>query len=57
LARARHELAAVGSCFAHCSLDYAANINIVHARKGFFFLDSVSIVFVFVGFFVGKKRK
>lgn len=32
----------VGTCFAHQSLDYVAQINIAHARKSHVFLDAVS---------------
>jgi Arf-GAP/coiled-coil/ANK repeat/PH domain-containing protein len=42
LKEARNSLTAVGTCFAHQSLDYVAQINIAHARKSHVFLDAVS---------------
>jgi hypothetical protein len=48
LKEARNSLTAVGTCFAHQSLDYVAQINIAHARKHHVFLDAVSFCRGFV---------
>lgn len=40
---AKNSLTAVGTCFAHNSLDYVAQLNIVQARKTQVILESVFI--------------
>ncbi|ULU07567.1 hypothetical protein L3Y34_018940 [Caenorhabditis briggsae] len=37
----RNALTAVGTCFAHTTLDYVANINIAHAHKDHMILDAL----------------
>jgi Arf-GAP/coiled-coil/ANK repeat/PH domain-containing protein len=42
LKEARQALTAVGTCFAHQSLDYVSDINNCHSRKHHVFLDAVT---------------
>ncbi|CAD5217466.1 unnamed protein product [Bursaphelenchus xylophilus] len=41
LKEARNGLTAVGTCFAHTSLDYVAQINIAHSRKHYVLLEAL----------------
>lgn len=42
---ATNSLTAVGTCFAHNSLDYVAHLNLTHARKNLIMIDAVSGLF------------
>lgn len=46
LHEAKNSLTAIGTLFAHTSLDFVAQIQIAHAKKSFIFLETVS----FAGF-------
>lgn len=44
---AKNSLTAVGTCFAHNSLDYVAQLNIAHVKKCHFILEAVKLKLLF----------
>lgn len=41
LKEAKNGLTAVGTCFAHTSLDYVAQINVAHSKKNYVLLEAL----------------